>query len=279
MAITTADKEKIKAFGIDPEKLIEAIKAETEVTIEIPADITVLKTTDLEVRDANKVTEGKKLGETEGEKKGKELAAKAFKRKLALPDTVPNDIDKVLEAANEQLSKGDAGLKEQVNLLLKDKETLQAQVQAEQTKAKQSNFDAELISYFPAGRDSSLSDAERLALVKMNLQFEEAEGKVVVKKNGVIVQHKDTHAPLAPKDVVAELFTEKKWVAAKGPGDGGGRGGGDNGGGTGLAGIKKLSQFTEKWVAENPGKNDVSPEFQAALDSHTKDMTDFNFYE
>lgn len=279
MAIKTEAKDKLKAFGIDPDKLIEAIKAEAETDVELPSDVTVLKTADLEARDSNKLAEGKKLGETEGEKKGKELAAKSFKRKLNLPDTVPNDLDKVLEAANEQLSKGDAGLKEQVAGLLKDKEALIAEKGQLEVKARQSAFDAELISYFPANRDSTLTDAERLALVKMNLQFEEADGKVVVKKNGTIVQHKDTHAPLAPKDVVTELFTEKKWIGGKTGGDGG-RGGDDNSGGAGgAAGIKSLSKFTEKWVAENPGKNDVSPEFQTALQAHTKDIPDFNFYE
>jgi hypothetical protein len=279
MAYPQALKDKLKAFGLDPDKLEAAAKAEAETDVEIPADVTVLKTTDLELRDANKLAEGKKLGEKDGETKGKELAAKAFKRKLNLPDTVSNDIEKVIEAANEQLGKGDEGLKQQVSALLKDKETLQAEKVQLEGKAKQASFDAELISYFPANADTSLTNAERLALVKMNLQFEEAEGKTIVKRNGSIVQDANTHAPLAPKDVVAQLFTEKKWVADGGGGNGG-RGGGDNPpGGGGTKGVKTMSGFTEKWKAENPGKNDVSPEFQTALEKHMKEVPDFNAYE
>lgn len=273
-----ADKDKLKALGLDPDKLEAAAKADTEVAVDgIPTEVTVIKTADLETRDANKLAEGKKLGEKDGELKGKELAAKAFKRKLNLPDTVPNDIEKVTEAASEHFGKGDEGLKQQVAGLLKDKETLQAQMQQVEQKAKQAAFDAELISYFPANADASLTNAERLALVKMNLQFEEQDGKTVVKRNGQIVQDQNTHAPLAPKDVIAQLFTEKKWVAEGGAG-GGGRGGGDNPPGGGTAGIKKLSAFTEKWKAENPGKNEISSEFQQALDKHTKDIPDFDYY-
>jgi hypothetical protein len=279
MAFKKELKEKLKAFGLDPDKLEEAAKAEAETDVEIPADVTVIKTADLETRDANKLAEGKKMGEKDGENKGKELAAKAFKRKLALPDTVPNEIDKVIEAANEQLGKGDEGLKSQVAGLLKDKETLLAEKQQLETKAEQAAFDSELISYFPTGRDQNLSDAERLALVKMNLQFEKADGKVVVKRNGQIVQDANTHAPLAAKDVVTQLFTEKKWVAEAGSGGAGGRGGGDNtGNGGGTSGAKTFSAFTEKWKAENPGKNEVGPEFQTALEKHMKDVPDFDSY-
>lgn len=279
MALKQEDKDKLKALGVDPDKLEAAAKADTEVALEgIPTEVTVIKTADLETRDANKLAEGKKLGEKDGETKGKELAAKAIKRKLALSDTVPNDLDKVIDAANEQLGKGDEGLKQQVAGLLKDKEALQAEKQQLQTQAKQAAFDAELISYFPANADSSLSHAERLALVKMNLQFEEADGKVVVKRNGNIVQDPNTHAPLAAKDVVAQLFTEKKWVAEGGAGGGGGRGGVDHPPGGGTTGIKKYSAYVEKWKAENPGKNEISPEFQDALQKHTKDIPDFDYH-
>lgn len=278
MAFTKEDKEKLKSFGLDPEKMEAAAKAETETAIEFATDMTVIKTADLEARDANKIAEGKKEGEKAGETKGKELAAKAVKRKLNLPDTVPNDFDKVIEAATEQFSKGDEGLRQQVSALMADKEALKAEKIQLEGKAKQAAFDSELISYFPTGRDQSLSDAERLALVKMNLQFEEAEGKTVVKRNGTIVTHKDTHAPLAVKDVIGELFTEKKWVAT--PGGGGGRGGEDNPpGGGGFAGIKTFSAFSEKWAAENPGKNQISPEFQEALGKHMKEVPDFKSHE
>jgi uncharacterized protein (UPF0335 family) len=276
MALKKETIDKIKAFGFDTDKLIAAIKADAETDYEVPADVTIIKTTELEVRDANKLAEGKKAGETEGEKKGRELAAKAFRKKFSLEDSIGNDVDKVVEAVNTKLNKGDAGLQEQITLLQKDKETLAAEkVQLEQ-KAKAAGFDAELISYFPSNRTSDLTDAERLALVKMNLGFEDSDGKVVVKKGGEVLRDKTTQAPLAPKDAIATLFTEKKWTAGEGQG---GRGGGDNPPPNSTnAGIKTASKFAEKWKAENPGKGEMSPEYIDAINKQAKEVPDFDMY-
>jgi hypothetical protein len=276
MALKQTDKDKIKAFGFDVDKLIEAVKADAEVDYEVPADVTVLKNTDLEVRDTNKMAEGKRLGETEGEKKGRELSAKAFKKKFALDDAaVGNDIDKVVEAVNTKLNKGDTGLQEQIVLLQKDKESLLAEKASLETKASLAAFDSELIASFPSNRSSDLSDAERLALVKMNLQFEDADGKKVVKKNGEVLRDPTTQAPLPVKTAIETLFTEKKWVAA-GSGGNGGRGGGDNpppgGGGT----AKKATDFETKWKMENPGKNTLSDEYINALNKAAKDDPTFD---
>lgn len=275
MALKAATKEKLKTFNLDVDKLIEAVKADAEVDYVIPEDITVLKTTDLETRDANNKSAGKTEGVTEGERKGRELAAKAFKKKFALDDSVPVDVDKVVEAVNTKLNKGDTGLQEQITLLQKDKEQLNAQLEQEKIKATSSAFDSELISYFPSNRTADLSDQERLLLVKANLQFEDHEGKKVVKKGGEIIRDKTTQSPLAVKDAIATLFTEKKWVGK--PGEGG-RGGDDTPPGGSGAGVKKMSAFQEKWKAENPGKDINGPEFQNAVATHTKDNKDFDWY-
>jgi len=193
MALKAADKEKLKTvYGFDVDKLVEAITKTEEVDFDIPSDVTVIKTAELETRDANNRQAGKSEGETAGEKKGRELSAKALKKKLALPDTLPNDLDKVIEAAGEQLTKGDDGLKEQIKLLQADKSRLETEKKEVETKARHAVFDSELIGYFPANRTADLTDSERLLLVKANLQFEEHEGKMVVKKNGEIVRDKNS---------------------------------------------------------------------------------------
>lgn len=276
MALKAETKEKLKAFGFDVDKLIEAITKTEETDFAVPEDVTVIKTADLATRDANNRQSGKTEGMSEGEKKGKELAAKSLKKKLSLADTVPNDLDKVLEAANEQLTKGDDGLKEQIGLLQQDKARLEREKTEVEQKAKAAMFDSELISHFPATRTADLTDAERLLLVKANLQFEEHEGKMVVKRNGEIVRDTASQSPLAVKDVVQSLFTEKKWIPAA-SGDGG-RGGGDTPPGGGASGIKKMSAFQEKWKAENPGKDENGQEFQAAVGAHAKENTDFDWY-
>lgn len=273
--LKVATKEAIKALGLDPDKLIEAVKAEAEVDYEVPADVTVIKNADLETRDNNNKALGKTEGETAGEKKGKELAAKAFKKKFNLAETVPADIDKVVEAVNTTLAKGDEGLKEQVTLLQRDKDTLATQLQQEQAKAKAASFDAQLISQFPAGRTADLTDAERLTLVKSALQIEEVDGKTVVKKNGEILRDKTTQNPLPVNQAITDYFTERKWIGQEG--GAGGRGGGNNPPGSG-AGIKKESEYQQKWLAENPGKNALSDEYVTSLNKHAKETPDFDMY-
>jgi hypothetical protein len=273
--LKVATKEAIKALGLDPDKLIEAVKADAEVDYEVPADVTVIKNTDLETRDNNNKALGKTEGETNGEKKGKELAAKAFKKKFNLPDTVPADIEKVVDEVNKTLAKGDEGLKEQVSLLQKDKDTLTTQLQQEQANAKAATFDAQIISQFPAGRTTDLTDAERLTLVKSALKIEEVDGKTVVKKNGEILRDKTTQNPLPVNQAITDYFTERKWIGQEG--GAGGRGGGNNPPG-GTSGIKKESEYQQKWLAENPGKNALSDEYVTSLNKHAKETPDFDIY-
>jgi hypothetical protein len=277
MALKQADKDKIQSFGFDVDKLLEAIKADAEVDYAVPSDVTVIKTTELEARDANNKNIGKTEGEAIGEKKGKELSAKAFKKKFGLEETIPADIDKVVEAVNTKLNKGDTGLQEQISLLQKDKEALLTEKTQLEAKVTAAGFDAELISYFPANRTPDLSDAERLALVKMNMSFETVEGKTLVKRNGEVVRNATTKDPLPVKEAIGSLFTEKKWIG--GEGGAGGRGAGDNPPPPGSgAGIKTASKFKEKWVAENPGKNELSDEYISALNKQAKEVADFDMY-
>lgn len=278
MALKAADKEKLKTiFKLDVENLIAAVTAADEVDLTLPADVEILTKAELETRDNNIRITSKKEGEVEGEKKGKELAGKLIKKKLNLPETIPNDAEKIADAATEMFNKGDAGLKEQIALLTKDKEVLENKVIDTEKKASAAIFDTNLISYFPPDRTKDLADSERLALIKMNLSFEPGDnGTTVVKKDGAILRDAKTQNPILPKDAIAALFTERNWIA-KGSGDGG-RGGGDNPGAGGAAGIKKASAFQEKFVVENPGVDRNGPEYTAALAKHAKDIPDFDWH-
>ena len=64
MALKQASIDKLKGFGLDVDKLIAAIKADTEQDYDIP-EVTVLTATQLTERDNVKIADGKKLGETE----------------------------------------------------------------------------------------------------------------------------------------------------------------------------------------------------------------------
>lgn len=271
-------KETLKGFDVD--KLITAVTATDEQDYEIPADHQVLTTAELTTRDENMKKVGKVEGKTEGETIGKEITVKKVAKKLGLDEAViGNDIDKLEVAAQAKFKAGDAGLQQQVTALIQDKDKLTQENASLKTTAESAMFDSTLISMFPAGRTADLSDAERLVLIKNAYQFEKtAEGKMVVKKDGVVIANPADHSPLPLKDVLTNVFTERKWAGAAAGGGEGGRGGGNQGGaGGGTAGVKKLSAFTEAWKVNNVGKNHVSPEFDADLQKHVKDIPDFDY--
>lgn len=279
-----AKEEQLKALlkGVDFKKLTEAITAAEEVDVDIPDDLSVMTTAELALRDTNVSTKAKKEGESIGETKGKELAAKAFRKKFNLPDSVGVDIDKVVDEVNVQLNKGDVGLQQQVSKLIADKQELEATLQKKNQHISELQFDGQLVGMFPANRTADLSDSDRLLLIKNKIEFVSENGRVVAKdKNtGQIFEDETTHAPLAVPKVLENLFTERKWIGDAGTGGASGGGEGRGGGSsktTGGASIKTLSAFTEKWKAENAGKNPVGPEFDADLQKHTKEIPDFVF--
>lgn len=276
MALKKETIEQLKTkFKFDFDKLVAAMADPIEVEYELPV-VEVLTTEELTTRDTNVKVAAKKEGVEEGKIAGKEIAVKVLKKKYNITSE-EKDIDKVLTEIDTAIGKGDAGLKEQITLLQKDKEKLEADVLVERGNAKAAVHDSNLISYFPANVTGDLNNSERLALVKMNLAFEEENGVQVVKKDGVILRNTTTQAAITPKEAIASYFTEKKWIT-EGAGGGGGRGGG-NGGGGGTAGVKKLSAFTDVWKTENPNGNPAGAEFDAALSVHMKATPDFNLNE
>lgn len=272
MSLKKETSDKIKSFGFDVDKLIAAIKDDAEVDYVVP-DIQALSATDLEARDNNTKAEGKREGVAEGKAAGLEIAGKALAKKFNLPTTVDTKkLDTVIEAVTAVQATGDDGLKEQIKLLQKDKEDLTGRVEAVGKEKDAIAFDTSLIGMFPANRDASLTDTERLMLTKGVLQFETVDGKQVVKKNGEVLRNATTKDPLPVKDAIEAFFTERKWVGAAGDG---GRGGGNSG--AGGAGIKNYTAATEAWKKDNPNGNIISPECTAFVGKIAKETTDFDW--
>jgi hypothetical protein len=265
MALKAEQINKLKALGFDVDKLVAAIKADDEQDVALP-DIVPISQKDLDARDAVKIDEGKKLGESEAKK----LVVTELGKKLniELKGERIGDLAAELQAAmNKDNNDKIKLLQDQVNALSADKTNLETKIVETEKTAKQIQFDTELISMFPSGRGEGLSDKDRLLLIKNDIQFDTVDGKVVAKRNGEIVKHPQTHAPLEIKEVVKTIFTEKPVLlgvqGAGGSSGSGGRGGKDNFGGSGGAGVKKYSDAVEKWKALDPDKNTniVSPEF------------------
>jgi hypothetical protein len=264
--LTKETTKKLKKLGFDVEALVNAAKAETEVEYTVP-EIATYTDEQLAERDTNTIAAAKPAIFGEGKTAGLEIAGKAIAKKYGLTDVDHKDPNKVIAALDATVAKGDDGLKEQIGLLQADKTRLETTIAEKDGQVKAVKFDSDLIKSFPANRNNAMSDDEYLLLAKNLLTFEEVDGKPVVKRNGEVLRDKATQAPITPKDAIAQVFTEKKWVSAE---QGGGRGGDDNTGGNGGS-PKKYSTFEAQWLKQNPGKNPISPEFTAALVEAAKD--------
>ena len=279
MSLKTETVTKLKGFGLDVDKLIAAIKADTETDYEIP-EVTVFTAAKLEERDNNMKEAGKK--DAEGTVKSTLIKELGKKLNVELKsDRIGDLATEIQELTNKTGDEKVKLLQQQVTALTADKTTLTQEVEKEKTKAAQALFDNELIGYFPPNRGGDLTDAQRLLLIKADLQFETVEGKVVVKKGGAAVLDDQTKAPKAVKDVLTDYFKEKPSLVGENKGGGaggnGGRGGTDNFGGGGSGGAKKYSQVKEDWLKANPEGNVTSPEFMNHVGKIATETTDFDW--
>lgn len=261
-----------KDLGIDTKKLIEAIKADDEVDFVMP-EINNLTEDQLATRDKEVIAAAKPAIHTESKNQGIEIANKAIAKKFGITDIDTKDTQAIITALDATVLKGDGALKEQITLLQKDKDKLTADIEAEKTKASDALFDADLISSFPAGRKTDLSDRDYLTIIKANLQFEMVDGARVSKKDGQVLRDPKTQAAIPYKDAVKSLFEEKKLIGESIGGEGG-RGVGDNPGGGG-GGIKTYSKAIEQFKKEFPEGNEVSPEAMNYVDAIAKQTNDF----
>lgn len=272
--LKSADKEKLKSvFKLDADQLIIAAIAAEEMDLDLPLDITVFTAGDLTARDVNMKKAGKMEGERTGESKGTEIIIKRIANKLVLDGhAIGNDIDSLAAAAQSKLSA--AGLQLQIDLLKIDKERLASEFNQERNKAEQATLDQSLIGMFPPNRTADLKDSERLLLLKNELSFETVNGSPVASREGNVLTDSRSKAPLPLDRVFNEIFTDRKWINNyREPIYGRG---GTNSNLSSRGSIKSLSDFTEKWIAENPGKNDVSPEFDKDLANYIKSYGDFD---
>lgn len=258
--------DRLKELGIDTEKLTEAIKSETEVEIKLPEG-KLYKDADLESRDSNMKSEGEKLGFGKGKDAMKEIANKAIIEKFGLKDVQKTDeLTKILDASFTTASKGDEGLKKQVQDLLGDKLKLSQEIEGYQGKIKEKDNETKLLSSLPKNRSSILNDLEYLGIVKNHVK--EVDGVLVVEFNGEVLKDETTRSPLPIDKGIEKIFASREgWIKTEA---GGGRGGDDFGGG-GTSKPKSLSEATAKWEKDNPDKTMASPEFQGYINELAKD--------
>lgn len=270
--LNTQSIEKLKALGLDVDAITAAIKSDVETEITIP-DLVPITQAELDIRDSNNKEAGKKLGESET----KATLTKEVAKKLGIElkgdriGDLVNDIQQKINASDDTKLKD---LNEQIKLLQADKATLSKEFTTMQKEAKQKAFDADLLSHLPTDVLTEFSPAEKLAVLKTKLVFEEVDGKTVAKKGSEILRDKNTQNPLELKDAISAAFADYK----KTPAPQGGRGGKDMPPAPGAAGAKSMSQLKESWQKENPDKNPMSPEFTAHAAKVMKENPDFDAY-
>jgi len=262
-------KERIseiaKLLKIDETTFVAALASTDEIDVEIPKELTVLTQEELTKRDESvgklKYNEGKNaavemLVKEQKEKEGLEFEGKdpeklieALKKKVLVDAKIePN---KKIEELNGVITK----LQDNVKASDEEKKTLSKQIEAVKT-------DSKLLGLLPANRLSILNDEEYLNNFKSSHSIEIEDGKEVVKKGGEILRDKATQAPLEPKDVINQYFTERKWVGET-PEDRKGRGaGGDNGK---PSVFLKMSELVKDF--EGSGKSIQGEEFQEVLNA------------
>lgn len=261
------DKDKLKSFGFDVDKLEAAVKSETGTEIVIPAGSFFTDET-LSSRDSNKIAEGKVIGISEGKNAGFEIANKLLIEKFGLKEVKKSDEpNKIAEALQVQLGKGDEGLKGQIQELLKDKQTLSDTIAQTELKYKSLERNTSLLSKLPKNRSSILSDTEYLSLLNSNI--EEIDGKIAIKLNGEILRDTQTQDLLSLDKGIEKVFESRKWIEE---GNKGGRGGGD-GNNTTVVSAKTWSGATEAYVKEHGADSIATPEYRSHMETLAKDPT------
>lgn len=122
-----------------------------------------------------------------------------------------------------------------------------------------------VISWLPADRNNDLmADMDFYIVMATELGFSNVEGVDQVTKNNGVLRDQITLTPLPPKDVIADYFKQRNWLKTI-PGEG--------------SGATTLSGFRADWIKSNPNADPNGPEFQDAIQKHTKGKENFQWYK
>lgn len=257
------DIQRIEAL-LKIQGLAELIAAPEEKPLPIDEKLTAFTEEELTTLKSNSYKDGKKAGV--------EMEVDAAKQKHGL-DFQGKTIDgllthyqtKILADAKIEPQEQVKTLTKDLDIVKKENERLQAEVASKATEATRARIDRTLYREVP----ETILPAEdfiEFARVK-GYDFEEVDGKVVVKKGGEVVKD-HTATPKAPKDVLSEFAKEAK--LAKEEGTPGGRGGNDK---TPAGKPMSLKEIKEQFTAQ--GKSFNGSEFAQAVREAAKDNPDF----
>lgn len=234
--------DKLKGFGFDTEKLIEAVKAEKETEVVLPKLFT----------EEERTTYGKNVGADkfkEGEKAGKEIFVKDAKKAFGVEFEGKN-MDTLVTSVTAKLGKGDEEIKTSLaNLQTKYTEDMAKKdqlISQKETEIFQTKTFGSVKSYFE--KETTIGKDDLAVLFKNKFQIEKTDNGIVVKEDGVILKN-DVESPLTPKEVAQKFY--EPYIKKEGRG-------GDNEPGGGAGGkFKDFETMSAHYTAkgENPAEH------------------------
>jgi len=249
------------------EDIETALKDDKEVDLPIDEKLTVFSEDEVTTLKDNEFKRGKVSSV--------EIAVKDVKEKLKL-DFTGKTIDGLVEAVQKKaVEEAKISPDKKVTELQEKVTTLQATVTDQEKKLAEKEtevsgvkINGELFKSVPA--DTTLEPDEVIGIMKMKgYDFKMDEGKLVVTKDGKIVQDKVAN-PLPVKQVIEEFVKEKK-LNGKSADPEGGRGGG--GGGKAPVKFSKLSEIKAHFNEQK--KSLLGAEFSEAVTKAAAENKEF----
>jgi hypothetical protein len=122
----------------------------------------------------------------------------------------------------------------------------------------------------PKHHKAYLSEDDLVGIISQAYDLDNSDNTFMVSKTGDQIRNMKSLNPVPPKEVITTFFMERKWITPQqkeliisGREE--------------RAAVTTYSQFVENWRTENPGKSDVSPEFDKAILQFTDANKDFNW--
>lgn len=254
-------KDGLVALGFDVSKLEEAVKSDTDQSLDVPN----LKTEDdfsklISVEDQNTFGNNRF---NEGKGAFSEIYAKELKKTHNL-DMEGKDLGKVIDAIMANKVKELGGTQEEWS---NEKKTLQQKIADGEKNLldKTAEFQLKLSSIDNVNEVKSLIPDKTIiprddlvTLFNTRYRIAKEDGRTIIYKGSEKLQDSRLE-PLALKDVVASFIDEGKYLTVAGMGGGGGGGGGSS------AKFKTLTEFEDYCDKQDPKINPMSEEGQKLL--------------
>lgn len=226
MLTKESQKKLLKLLGVADDQITELVDATEEKEATIPDGLKIFTAEAYATLETN-LKDG---GKTKYIRDGKEIAIKDLKEKLGL-DYEGKDPDVFLQKYKESIlseaGKAPDAKDEQIRTLQQHLQESKTQLSDEKNRNAALARDTEWLKKFPKDRSATMSDEDRLLLLKNKLEIDTTGEKPVYKYKGAPMTDELTN-PLSVDDVLPKVFKEEGWLSDTSATPPVGNGGGGN---------------------------------------------------